>query len=220
MERAKGFWFSSEETIGGGVLALLLVTVFWGGVSVMLYGERFLIGVYPFSDLGVPYTVSKLPSLWSCVAFDMCMLLNAAISAVLCGALLSERAGPGRIVGGTALGLAAAGFLLAISPHTTLPFLHALGSGLAVGGWWLFLTCWVGARRGSAKADAAVQAILQGTVLTYAFAFALDLPGKQVLQAAAIGGLALAASWCSLRCSLRARAVRQTQARAGGIRER
>jgi hypothetical protein len=216
MHRAKGFWFSSEETIGGGILSLLLVTAFWGGVSVMLYGERFLVGVYPFSDLGVPYTVSKLPNLWSCVAFDMCLLLNAAISALLCGALLSERAGPRRIVGGTALGLAAAGFLLAISPHTTLPFLHALGSGLAVGGWWLFLTVRLGIRRGSVMTDAAVQAILQGTVLTYAFAFAFDLPGMQALQAAAIGGLALAALWCSFRL----RSARSSAARVGGFRER
>jgi hypothetical protein len=131
-------------------------------------------------------------------------------------ALLSERAGPRRIVGGTALGLAAAGFLLAISPHTTLPFLHALGSGLAVGGWWLFLTVRLGIRRGSVMTDAAVQAILQGTVLTYAFAFAFDLPGKQALQAAAIGGLALAALWCSFRL----RSARSSAARVGGFRER
>ncbi len=183
-----------EEEAGSCVFPVVLVSLFWGGLSMLLYSEPFMPGVYPLSDLGVPHTVSGIPSPWSCAAFDICLVLDSVLSAFVGSRLLIPVKGIRRTVMGVSLLAAAAGFLLAIAPHNALPGTHAVGSGLAFGGWWLFLTLWIGPGSGGLRIWAIpLQCILQASVFSYAVAYVLDFQGKQLLQAAALSGLIMAA---------------------------
>ena len=170
---------------------LVLVNGVLIGAGMLCYGEEFRFWDYPVSDLGSTVTPNGQGNAASMALFCLDMLASASIMTAAGWAF--RRAGRGRVmkVKGSLCFAAAAGFCVTAFPHDISNTVHTLGAGLMVCSFWLItvILLFEAKPRVSGSRFWLVQLLLQGTVLPYAAAFAVDAQAKQVAQKLAVVGL-------------------------------
>ncbi len=169
-----------------------------GRIAMRLYGEDFILLQHAISDLGATVTRGGLPNRRSPYVF----LVQMVVSGVMClryARVIARRDGEPRGNRVRLLRLCAAGFFLMPAPHN-LPVahqVHMIGSGF------IFFSLWVltmnyltdARRRGLGGTFWIGMVVLQSTVLTYAFFFAIDSEFKQVAQGFGLLGLVGTLIW-------------------------
>ena len=163
-----------------------------------LHGEHFVLLHHAISDLGATVTLGGLPNRRSPWVFAIQM----AVSAVMClrfARHLVRQSGNPKDNRVWLLRMCAAGFALMPAPHN-LPVTHVVHM---FGGGFVFFSLWMltmiylseGRRRGHTGTFWVGMVILQSTVLTYAFMFAIDAAAKQIAQGVGLAGLLGALIW-------------------------
>ena len=172
------------------LFAVLLFGLFW---AALVFGEPFLFWVFPLSDLGATVTENGFENGRSVVIFASDMIACAVVMSVIGVFFLRDRGVRHRSLRVTFSFTCALGFLIAAFPHDIFSAQHTFGSAFMVGSLWfhsvLFLED-IRFYRGRA-ASLRHHFVLQSTVLSYAVAYVLDAPIKQVLQKFAVLGLSV-----------------------------
>jgi hypothetical membrane protein len=180
----------TDEARVFGVLALIQATTL--PLSIVTYPGRFRLAESALSDLGLAVTPDGAGNAVSRVIFAANFVLTAYV--MLSYARSCSGSAPvnnARLKRTLALA-AALGAIVAIAPHDRFHSLHGVGCGALIGSLWMIANLLAGelwrAERGIAVIS---QAVLQTTVLSYALAYALDAPQKQLLQKLAVAGLSM-----------------------------
>lgn len=174
------------------VLGLLIINLIVFRIATRLYGDQFIFMRDAISDLGATVTRTGHPNPHSAYAFIPGMVVSGIHMIVFSRYLKrmhqGDRSGRPRL----AL-LAALGFFVMPAPHN-LPvyhYMHMMGAAFIFFAFWVLSmgylrdckklgmhgVYWVG------------MIVLQVTILTYAFLFAIDSPVKQVAQGFSLVGL-------------------------------
>lgn len=182
-------------------LSFMIVWVLCGlFVSIILYHGTFLIWDYPLSDLGAQLTVSDKLNVVTRIVFDLTMTLSGILM-IRIFALLSNdiRVRHGRIKAWMTF-VCAAGFFMLLMPYDVNLAIHEIGASLVFGMLW-GLTIMFSLELKSVghwKRALASQVVLQGSVLPYAFLFAVGIPAEVAAQKIAVVGL-MVAVWLATR---------------------
>lgn len=170
-----------------------------------LYGEQFILLHHAISDLGATVTEHGLPNRRSPWVFAVQMI----ISGVMCLRYARRLAHPGpRVANPHAndhrawlIRMCAAGFFLMPAPHNlpVMHYVHMFGGGFIFFSLWMLSMIYLseGRKRGLRKTFWVGMVILQATVLTYAFFFAINSPSKQFAQGVGLLGLLIVLTWAS-----------------------
>ena len=170
-------------------LALTIFLTFTLGM--FCFGENFLFWQHAFSDLGSTITPCGNSNLLSLSIFVMGMLISAVLMILIaCHFSRDESLNHRQLKYYLSL-LAALGFIVITYPHNLNNQIHSYGAATMVGSLWAFGVLLLvelkplifGPRYNL------YQALLQGTVLTYAFTYFINAPIKQVTQKFAVVGL-------------------------------
>jgi hypothetical membrane protein len=179
-------------------LVLLVFNVVVTRIAMKLYGEPFVVLQHALSDLGATVTRNGFPNPRSPYVFVPQMVVSGLMT-LRYATLVAQREGDPRAPRVRLLYLCSIGFFLMPAPHD-LPVAHYIHM---VGGGFIFFSLWMltmiylveARRRGRALAFWVGMTILQATVLSYAFFFAIDHPQKQTAQGFGLVGLVATLTW-------------------------
>lgn len=163
---------------------LMYVTLLVFILGMLAYGQDFSFRDHAFSHLGRLHTQDGSNNILSLMIYGPGMLLSSLICYRL-SSLIADRAGH------NLMRMAAAGYLLLIVPCDLLRLVHSIGGGLVIGSLWLFALLGMYRLRSRAgnRKFLIQQLILQGSVLPYAFMYAMESPLCPVFQKFALAGL-------------------------------
>jgi len=165
---------------------LLWVTVLVYILGMITYGDSFTFWDKAYSHIGSIRTVSGNPNTLSLLIFGLGMLLSSWIC------IRSSNILPGQL-NHYFFRLCGVGYLLLIVPCDLINLVHSIGGALVFGTLWLFTTLHLKKLYHHVHRYKIYlyHFILQGTVLPYAFLYAIRSPAQQSVQKLALFGLML-----------------------------
>ncbi len=155
-------------------------------VGVFAYGDRFTFWEHAFSHLGGIHTISGNPNLLSCLLFSTGM--------ISCGILCLYMGSVQDRLFKYLFRICGVGYFVMLTPWDINNTVHAAGAAVVFGTLWFFTVVVLRDlyKRIKKARWRLYQLLLQGTVLPYAFLYAIDSPLKQGFQKFAVLGLILA----------------------------
>ncbi len=184
-------------------------------LAMLTFGDRFHFFRLPLSDLGMPQTAEGLPNIVAFLIFILNMIASGAIMVSYAVSCRRAHRMPHREWKAFLALVAAGGFIVGIFPHDRFHYLHMVGCGVMVGALWFLANLFSGELHaaGKIRETAAVQLVLQLTVVPYAVSYVLAANPRQALQKLAILGLfvSLSLGTRTLREAALAAAIRQSR---------
>ena len=163
---------------------LIYVTFLIFILGMLTYGQPFSFKEHAISHFGRIRTQDGSPNILSLLIYGTGMMLSALICLKL-GNLTEHNTSH------LLLRIAAAGYVLLILPCDVLNTLHSLGGALVIGSLWLLTVIQIHQliKRTNKIRAYLYHLLLQGTVLPYAFLYAVGSPLHYMVQKFAILGL-------------------------------
>jgi hypothetical membrane protein len=167
-------------------------------IAMRMYGEHFVLFQHAISDLGATVTSSGLPNRRSPYVFLIQMITSGVMCLRYARHIVHSENNPreNRV---RLIRLCAVGFFLMPAPHN-LPATHHIHM---FGGAFIFFSLWMltmiylceGRKHGMGGTFWFGMIVLQSTVLSYAFMFAINSEVRQIAQGIGLCGLLGALIW-------------------------
>ncbi|MBC8486692.1 MAG: hypothetical protein H8D45_11710 [Bacteroidetes bacterium] len=170
-------------------LVILIIGTFCLGM--LTFGEPFLFWEYPFSDLGSTVTQNGMPNTYSCFILVLGMLLSGSLLWKISVCFKEDPAIIHYQLKRYLSISAGIGCFVFVFPHNINNDIHMIGAAIMVASFWAMAALLLREVRKHIPTEKFFlqQSILQGTVLTYAAAYTMNSPIKNIAQKFAVLGL-------------------------------